>query len=239
MRAVISSAMMALGPTLMATAAFAQAPVAPFFTWTGYYAGLHAGVVSLRSSVSVSNSLIVNLKGTDNAAMVGFQGGYNRQFGSLVIGAETDFAFTNADSYARSTTRFAQTYSGGLTALGTTRARAGFATGNALFFLTAGLAYGSVSSTFYDSDAYFASTGGKWKIGAAFGGGVEYAVAPNLSFKADVLYFDLGRITSTACNGNDCGKGVANIRSRNKGVVVRTGLNYRFGFPAAPALAQY
>ena len=219
--------------------ALAQSPVAPLFTWTGFYAGSHTGVVNLRSSVSVTNGLVANLSNSDTTGIAGLQAGYNLQFGSLVVGAETDIAFTNAETYARSTVRFAQTYTAGLTSLGTTRVRAGFASGNALFFLTAGLAYGRVSNSFFDIVDYQSATGGKWKMGAAFGGGVEYAVTPNLSLKADVIYFNLGRITSSACFDNDCGKGVANIRSRNKGYAIRTGLNYRFGAPAAPALAQY
>jgi outer membrane immunogenic protein len=237
MRKVLSTAAFALCPALSGSAALAQAPAIPPFNWTGAYAGAHAGVLHLRTSTRYCWFVCSPWLGaSDTTGIAGFQSGYNQQFGSLVLGFETDIGFTQAATRVvepgfgifEQTTR--------LSALGTTRVRGGYASGDALFFLTAGAAYGRLSVT----PRFFGipDPARNWKIGFTFGGGVEYALTRNWFLKADVLYFDLGRI-ATSCNGIDCGKFVYNTRTKVDGYVVRAGLNYRFGAPAGAAVAQY
>jgi outer membrane immunogenic protein len=65
----------------------------------------------------------------------GGQGGYNLQFGPLVVGAEADLQFSNAnDTFANY--KFSNPW------FGTVRGRAGYAMNNILYYATLGLAYG-------------------------------------------------------------------------------------------------
>ena len=70
------------------------------------------------------------------------------------------------------------------------------------------------------------------RAGWAVGGGVEWAVSRNWSFKAEYLYVDFGRESYF----NPLPPGLpANFANRNGGVflndnIVRAGVNYKFGW---------
>lgn len=234
MRKILSTAVVALGPAISGSAALAQAPVFPPFNWTGAYAGVHAGVLHLQTSaVFCRFGCDPALDASDTTGIAGFQGGYNSQFGSLVVGLETDLGVTQAETSA---SVFGFTQSVRLRSLGTTRVRVGYASGDTLFFLTAGAAYGALS---VEADHFGAGASARsWRLGFAVGGGAERALTNNWFLKADILYFDLGRL-KTNCSGADCGKDFFSTRTKIDGWVARIGLNYRFGAPAGAAPARF
>jgi outer membrane immunogenic protein len=105
----------------------------------------------------------------------------------------------------------------GLDWLGTARLRFGYEMGNFLPFITAGFAYGQLTSKFYDKQYGLEATQqpilppltqigqeGSYNIGNASvlstgwaaGAGMEYMVAKNWSIKAEYLYVSLGGITT-------------------------------------------
>ena len=122
-----------------------------------------------------------------------------------------------------------------LTAIGTLRARLGFAIDRTLIYATGGLAYGRVENTFADTTGVgdYASNS-SWKTGWTLGGGVEYAFTNNWTAKVEALYFDLGSQTVTSADFDPYVK-----KFDNTGWTVRAGINYKFGAPAAPVVARY
>ena len=148
------------------------APVAPAFTWTGFYAGVNAGVDWSNRNVTPSwifdpqysfaqaiyDQLLPAPYGNSRTGFIGgIQVGYNYQISQFVIGAEADFM--GASVGQRSTAIKDSTVSGlaGISTssstninqnwLGTVRARAGFAADRALFYVTGGLAYGNANTS--------------------------------------------------------------------------------------------
>ncbi len=67
--------------------------------------------------------------------------------------------------------------------------------------------------------------------GYALGGGVEYAFASNMSLKAEVLYYDLGKANYAVAAANTIAQGeglFVNASQRLDGSLVRIGLNVRY-----------
>lgn len=118
---------------------------------------------------------------------------------------------------------------------GTVRARAGYAKGPALFYLTGGLAYGRVTTDVAVNDTNFGGVRGTGtftsdKAGWTVGGGVEAQLVGNLTGKIEYLYLDFGSVTGTAnLTGPLIGTGTAGFSSRVQDHIMRAGLNYRFG----------
>jgi outer membrane immunogenic protein len=135
-------------------------PVAPIFSWTGFYAGLNAGYADPTANFSVvpggswigdpDYAGIVNA-GTRSLGLRGFTGGvqagYNYQVSNIVLGIEGDLNYLGLkNSYA--TPIFPGVTSGtywasgsvGLDAFYTLRGRLGLAADHWLFFVTGGLA---------------------------------------------------------------------------------------------------
>jgi outer membrane immunogenic protein len=88
--------------------------------------------------------------------------------------------------------------------------------------VTGGLAYGEVHSHAYDyEDLIYDHT--KMRTGWTAGAGVEYAITPKWSVKAEGLYYDLGRDTGYV------GEVYGPYTDEATGVVARVGINYRLG----------
>ncbi|WP_159731042.1 outer membrane protein [Methylosinus sp. Ce-a6] len=162
--------------------------------------------------------------------------------------------------------------------LGTVRGRLGYIWGQSfLLYATGGLAYGGTQATTQQSlflnntlsilppllsiSVPFGSIGGfarynESRIGWTVGGGLEWLFAPNLSLKAEYLYYDLG--TARYLNGPLAAVGpqisvlgftTPLLTSVNQGVtrvkfdghVARIGINYHFftAPPPAPVVARY
>ena len=157
---------------------------------------------------------------------------------------------------------------GSANTLGTIRARFGFTTDRALFFVTGGAAVrnGDNSATITDTKTVITSgnswnnvssawdnngnrevttttytrTGNGNKVGWALGGGLEYALTENLSTKIEYLHAQFGNGGNGYSSGilDDCQTFFGD--SKNSIDIVRVGLNYRFVSAApAPVLARY
>jgi outer membrane immunogenic protein len=199
----------------------------PTFTWTGFYAGLHAGYVwseaDARTGSELADDDIIpgSARFDNDGFMFGAQAGYNVQFGALVAGVEGDVSWTDVGGSTSGANR--ATFHADLDWLATLRGRLGVAFDRALFYGTAGFAFGDTSYR-VDWD------GGTWgssdlQTGYAVGAGVEYAFTNNLTLKAEWLYYDLGRETVRLERDE---LATADYRFENNGNLARIGVNFKF-----------
>ena len=140
-----------------------------------------------------------------------------------MLGFEADYSLTSAKGSSTAYRGFNDEGVGiktGITSLGTVRGRLGFAVDRALFFVTGGWAYADTKDTIFDDDWYIVD-GGRNRNGWTVGGGIEYALTPNWTVKAEGLYYDLGK--STIYNDGDY-----SYTAKHEGVVARLGVNYKF-----------
>jgi len=120
--------------------------------------------------------------------------GYDVQLpdSALVFGLVADYNRTRLrDSVsAFSTTPASYTMTRELRDLFTMRGRVGFATGRALIYATAGLAYGKIRNSFATTNTAnsFTGNGNENGWGGVAGGGVEYRFAGNFSIGAQYLF---------------------------------------------------
>jgi outer membrane immunogenic protein len=160
----------------------------------------------------------------------GVQLGYNIQRGNVVVGFEGDLGWLNIGGDETLIRPFndrdylSVDYGGyGVLAL-----RLGYALDRALIYAKGGLALAQINTAAADIDlggngfeiyqGSLTSTKG-WETGWALGGGIEYAVTSSLSLKAEYLYMDFGKHTSTSPDGD--------IYAHENAVhTVKVGLNY-------------
>jgi outer membrane immunogenic protein len=157
-----------------APAAIAAAVQAPLFT--GFHVGANVGYEA--------NVLVDHTRGLDGS-FAGVSAGYDRRFGDLVVGAETDI------QTVRKGVDFGADY------FGTVRGRVGYAMGNMLPYVTAGYAYAKYPNVDLTS-------------GYAYGAGVEFAVAGPWSVKGEYLRVDFN--TPGSRTKNDLGRVGVNYR---------------------------
>ncbi|HXC16329.1 MAG TPA: outer membrane beta-barrel protein [Holophagaceae bacterium] len=230
--------------------------------WTGFYLGGNAGYAFGKSDVTTStvfsptgyfaNSSVnsINATGADSVKPKGFTGGltlgYNAQDGAAMYGFEMDLnAFSVKGDrsttvvypgFAPTTYTVNQTTKGGY--LGTFRGRIGYAAGRSLWYGTAGLALASIKieDSFSDTFATAAESASKskTKAGWTLGGGYELDMQNQWSFKAEVLYVDLGKVSTSSSNLTAFTPAMAfpmNTFSHSanlKSEAIRFGFNYRF-----------
>jgi outer membrane immunogenic protein len=130
----------------------------------------------------------------------------NWQNGEFVFGGESDLHFSSTDATLASY-QFSNPW------FGTVRGRAGFAWGWALFYATAGVAFGEGKVDF-GNNLSETNTNLGWTAGA----GIEFAFTPCWSIKAEYLFYDLGTQNFQQ----------AGINTGFSAEVLRLGVNYRF-----------
>jgi outer membrane immunogenic protein len=166
------------------------------YSWMGPYLGINGGY-------SWGNTTNNPTKPSGFAG--GIQGGYNWQTGQFVFGGETDLQLSAAeDTFAP--WKFVNPW------FGTTRARAGIALNNVLFYGTGGFAYGGLRAEMAGV------TEARTLYGWAAGLGLEVGFTPNWSAKAEYLYVDLSDrnyVLTATQNGLESN-------------LLRFGVNYRF-----------
>jgi len=188
-------------------------PMAPYYNWSGLYAGINGGYGFGTSKWSALGSSF-----DARGGLFGGQLGYNWQFGQFIYGLEGDIDWTDI----RGTAGLASC--GGLGCrtkndfLSTVRGRVGFAADRWMPYLTGGLAIGNIRAT-VPGFAGVDHTNAGWTLG----GGLEVALVGNWTAKAEYLYVDLG---NTACS-TVCGLPAGNNVSFTTNIV-RGGINYRF-----------
>ena len=218
--ALAAASLLALGAAAQAAdLTYEPAPVveaAPaVFNWTGFYLGVHAGAAILDGDYSFIGT---DLGGDTSTGFIGgVQAGYNWQFDSLVIGAQTDFAYTSAKISDQDILNASAENK--LEWLGSTTARIGYAVDNFLLYGKGGVAYGqskievsSINGSIDDS---------KWHVGWTLGAGAEYAFTQNITGLVEYNYVDLG--------SEDYFEGALNsVNADLTTHVIKAGLNYKF-----------
>lgn len=241
-----SLALVLLGAATAAPAAdlAVKAPYAPVstFSWSGFYAGLHAGYGWGKSDWTgrlvgdptiVASPLSPNPKGV----LGGVQAGANYQAGNWVVGLEWEFDLT-----ARKASADGVITQAGVPVLGTTATssiewltqfsgRAGFAVDHTLFYGKAGVAAGQAKDGMILTapggvpNAIDTGTKTNLLVGWVAGAGVEHYFAPNWSAKVEYNYVDLG---STTENFSFPVNQVVRENISHKLQIVKVGANYKF-----------
>jgi outer membrane immunogenic protein len=145
--------------------------------------------------------------------LAGGQIGYNVQYGNLVLGAEGELGWLNANAEAivdrpnEQDPTDQDILSVEYSWYGTLALRVGYATDNTLFYAKGGFAFARIDTFAADIDnsAIFegsvTDTSGV-ETGWALGGGIEYAITPQVSLKAEYLYMDFGASNSGSPDGD-------------------------------------
>jgi outer membrane immunogenic protein len=203
----------------------------------------------------VNNALAIGFlaasigKSTTAVGIVGGQWGYNYQIQQYVLGFETDLDWVGGEKTATFTSlpngvvTLNATQTAGLEALGTVRARLGYAIDRNLFFVTGGLAYGEVKASTMatavtnpalmlppGTDIVSGSASG-WRVGYTVGGGYEYAFTNNLTGKIEYLFYNLGTANYSVAPANSFTAAeelFINASQKFDGNVLRVGLNWKY-----------
>jgi outer membrane immunogenic protein len=193
-------------------------PPAPTYRkeiWSGFYAGGHLGG-------GWGTSLPRGLAG-DSVQLDGFTGGlqagHNWQFGAFVVGAEADASLSGIDGM-RLYPGTASAAAASMDWMATLRGRAGFAWDSMLFYGTAGLAIGGLSSDLVTPGAVTGASG--TRSGFVWGGGVEMKINPQLSVRVESL--------RTNYADQDVGTPIGPVSIGTDVTTVRAGLNWHFNW---------
>lgn len=189
---------------------------APAFTWTGFYVGAHGGYAWGESTGYAF--FPGSLKADTDGGFGGLQVGYNQQLGNVVLGLEADASY--GDISGNFSVPPGGTISGKIDWMGTIRARAGYAFGNFLPYVTGGVAWANNQVKISSGGTSISQD--KVHTGWALGAGVEYAITNHISAKVEYLYADLGR----EAYFTDFAPGGVNFDGHIQ--TVKAGLNYRF-----------
>jgi outer membrane immunogenic protein len=232
--ALLSTALPAFAADLMVSE---PAPVVSSgYDWSGAYVGVFggylAGTVDWTGDFYSGPTLLDSENGSFDVDgwLVGGTIGANMQTGAFVFGVEGDIAWTNISGEGDAidpTAGSPSIPSATVDYLGTLRARAGIAADSALFYVTGGFAAGGGDISITNLDGAgddrtesFTATG--WTAGA----GLEFALADNVSLKAEYLY--------TSLSTDDVNFGSASpatdviINGDLTSNTVKIGLNYGF-----------
>lgn len=209
----------------------------PAINWNGLYLGLNAGFARGSSAFDASDlaqagftsPLTIEGLGANGAAF-GFTGGYNSQMGALLLGIEADWMLTTSRSdlpFAANIAPFGAvtgTLGTEIDWMSSLRLRAGFSIERALVYGTAGITVARAKGELY------VQTGGgtvNWVdrallAGFTYGGGLEYALTPSWSVKAEFLHTYLTDSMFSSATANVPVSGRVDIYN------LRGGLNFRF-----------
>ena len=252
-------------------ARYTKAPlVAPIYNWTGFYVVLNAGGAWNESNVTTSTVFspvgyfnptsvpAIALAGNQNINKSGFTGGvtagYNWQINNAMLGVETDFNYFGIKGSSTRTAVYpccvAHTFtvnsSESTDWLWTLRGRVGFlVTPALLLYGTGGLAVADLKASYLFTDTFAAASESasisSTRYGWTAGVGGEYALLNGWSIKAEYLYVDLGRASTTSTNLISTLRGAdpTNVFTHTvdlRSNIGRVGINYKFG---GPVVAKY
>jgi outer membrane immunogenic protein len=181
--------------------------------WAGAYVGVNAGYAFGEFDTEGAAALD-DPTYSGKGALGGFQIGYNKQLGSLVIGVEGDL---QAAGIEESTTGGGATTTTSLDWFSTARGRVGYAFDQTLLYGTGGLALGGVETSVSGAGG---GSDDKVLMGFAAGAGVEQSVTDNISLKAEYLYVDL--------QDKQFETGTNDTNAQWDGHVMRFGANLKF-----------
>ena len=249
-RSLIAAATLIAGPAMAADMGVPlkapPAPIAPPFSWTGFYLGGNVGAG--WSNGNVTDTLFgVNWNGNNNnnATFVGGgQVGFNYQFNSIVIGVEGDFDWFANNNNSAAVTAFGTTVTGSNNGrwLTTLTGRLGYAWDHVLLYGKGGGAWvGSNNFTVTNvaTGASVAFNNNNTNTGWTAGGGLEWAFANNWTARVEYDYVGLNDISlAVPAAFPVVGGDVFTTHNRNIQMVT-VGINYLFNFGGGPIGPRY
>lgn len=190
--------------------------------WEGGYGGVNLGGLWDTTSANISySSGSGSLSGTGSGFVGGVQAGYNWLLGSFVVGPEIDVQGSTLSSNlnggaGNSTISATET----IPWFSTMRARAGYAIGSVMPFVTGGAVWGHQRLQGQDTpNGYFDVSNNFWTY--TFGGGVEGQLNNRWSAKLEYLWIGT---PDTALSSPSS----TSIDERSIGNLLRVGVNYHF-----------
>ncbi len=171
---------------------------APYTNWTGAYIGAEGGYGWGTTSSNVFTTSPSAFEGhtseNNEGGLGGFVLGYNwMATPNWLVGVEADATAGGVDANSTACVNpsgvCAQTTSS-IIALATIRGRAGFVWDNVLIYGTGGVAFVESNVTRNNITAGASGQSDDGAVGWAAGGGIEYAIRPNLTFKIEYLFVD-------------------------------------------------
>jgi outer membrane immunogenic protein len=187
------------------------------YNWTGFYLGADAGYGWGHHDRSVVPPGFQNSYNS-TGGLLGLHGGYNWQLQSIILGLETDIAWTGikgddggvGGSLDQTSTKW----------LGSTRVRLGYAWDRLMLFGTGGWAYGKLTQF---NNAGAGQTFDSTRSGGTLGAGVEYAFSPNWSARLDYRHYWLGTFQNLAPTN-----GIFPYQVNTNLDTVTAGISYKF-----------
>jgi outer membrane immunogenic protein len=229
---------------------YTKAPplAAPAYDWSGFYLGVNLGGSASGGSITTdpSSNIGTGAAGVNSVDQFkagvtgGVQGGYNWQIApNWVLGVEGDFnglsskrSFCDINDCSNNQPLIITTRTNWLS---TVRGRVGYAWDRSMLYVTGGVAFADVRDSFNFFSLTDISTNRQTRSGYAVGGGLETALMPNLTLKAEYLFADVG--TDRVFLNPADGFGFLDFRHQYQ--IGRIGLNYRFWGFGAPVVAKY
>ena len=213
---------------IAALAVFACSPavVAAEGSWTGFNAGVDLGLGQYESStIDVDYNWYGGTQTTKRTGgIVGLRGGYDHQFGSLVVGGEIDWTYAHiSDNWGYSgNVRIANE----LNWLASARARCGVAIDRSLIYFAAGIAKGDIKHKFDVqapgnlNDSFSAKNN---KLGELLAIGLEHQVTDRVTIRAEMASytFDGAQATDSRTPSN-------HWKFNDKISTITVGASYRF-----------
>jgi outer membrane immunogenic protein len=227
----------------------AAAPAEAIFNWTGFYIGAHVGYgwgSKDWDQTFTSGAFLLDRSVSSNKPegfLGGGQIGVNWQTGQWVLGLEADGSWTDANDCGVGHFRF-PAYNGcdQVNWYATATARVGVAMDRALFYVKGGAAFaGEEHNLTFTNPAgvrtVTTDTPSDTRFGWTAGAGIEYAVAPNWSVKAEYNFMDFGTQNYTFNYAANPAGLVERWDISQQVHIAKVGINYRFG-PSA-VVARY
>lgn len=241
----------------------AAPPPVVAYNWSGVYVGGNLGLSVARNATSNPVAIVAGGTASDQFTLspVGAIGGggigVNWQVSpSVVWGLEADFQWSgqrdsttcNFDCVEGLPEPFVNVFqkiSQRMPWFGTVRARAGWSTGPALFYITGGYAYGRVETDVAAQESLgpalllstgsgsFAANRSGWTAGA----GLEAQIIGNWTGKIEYLYLDLGTTSGSYTIIGDPLAGTSSFDIRLRDHIFRAGVNYKLDW--GPVVARY
>jgi len=215
-----------------------KAPVAVACQWCGWYAGVHGGF-AWGDGAQTQAGAPAPVSPSPHGEFGGVQIGYNWVVRpNVLVGLETDLSIGSIADHVTQAIAFPVFVDSKseLEYFGTVRARVGYLDGAWLVYATGGLAWGrnqvTTNQSIFVLGAFPLVNDHQYHVGWTAGAGVEVAVAPRWTAKAEYLYADLGS-RDYATNVP-----VGTLTEDLTLHMVRLGLNYKFNTEGSTAYAS-
>jgi outer membrane immunogenic protein len=220
-------------------------PTAIIFTWTGFYFGAHVGGAWGHKEFGNQTFAFGGVTYTPAATTVdpsgwlaGGQIGAQYQAGSVVFGIEIDASWADLSGNANCSSAvvavpLTANCSAQIDATGTVAGRLGIAFDRLLVYGKGGAAW--VNDKYQLTSPFLNFNASETRWGWIVGAGAEYSFTDNWSAKIEYNYLDFSSRSVRFTDTTD--QIVLNSNIRQSVQVVKTGINYRFGW--APVGIRY